>query len=86
MHRKGNELKWIVGSRDSFDQIKKDLIEAHVLITPDYSKEFMIFSFALFDTVAVFFLQKNTEGLEHPISFFSRALRDAEMRYDIMEK
>jgi hypothetical protein len=31
-------------------------------------------------------LQKNIEGLEHPISFFSRALRDAKMRYDIMKK
>jgi hypothetical protein len=31
-------------------------------------------------------LQKNTEGLEKPISFFSRALRDANIRYDIMEK
>jgi hypothetical protein len=31
-------------------------------------------------------LQKNVEGLEQPISFFSRALRDAEVKYDIMEK
>jgi hypothetical protein len=31
-------------------------------------------------------LQKNAEGLEQPISFFSRALRDAKVKYDIMEK
>jgi hypothetical protein len=31
-------------------------------------------------------LQKNVEGLEQPISFFSWALRDAEVKYDIMEK
>jgi hypothetical protein len=31
-------------------------------------------------------LQKNVEGLEQPIAFFSRALRDAEIKYDIMEK
>ena len=46
----------------------------------------MIFYFASSDTLVVVLLQKNTEGLEQPISFFSRALRDAEMRYDIMEK
>jgi hypothetical protein len=46
----------------------------------------LIFSFASYDTLVVVLLQKNTEGLEQPISFFSRALRDAEMRYDIMEK
>jgi hypothetical protein len=31
-------------------------------------------------------LQKNEEGREQPIAFFSRALRDAESRYEIMEK
>jgi hypothetical protein len=86
MLRKGNEIKWTAKSRNSFDQIKKALTEAHVLIGPDYSKEFMIFSFASFNTVAVVLLQKNTEGLEQPISFFSRALRDVEIKYDIMEK
>jgi hypothetical protein len=60
------------------------LTEAPVLINHDYSKEFMIFSFASFDTVVVVSLQKTTKGLEKPISFFSKALRDAKMRYDIM--
>jgi hypothetical protein len=62
------------------------LTEAPVLISPDYSKDFLIFYFASFDTVVVVLLQKNDAGLEKPISFFSRALRDAEIRYDIMEK
>jgi hypothetical protein len=62
------------------------LTEAPVLIIPDYSKDFLIFSFASFDTVATVLLQKNAEGLEQPIAFFSRALRDAEIKYDIMEK
>jgi hypothetical protein len=86
MLRKGNELKWAAEAKNYFDQIKKDLTEASVLIGPDYSKEFLIFSFASFDTLAVVLLQRNTEGLEQPISFFSRALRDAKTRYDIIEK
>jgi hypothetical protein len=56
------------------------------LISPDYSKDFLIFSFASFDTVAAVLLQKNEEGREQPIAFFSKALRDAEVRYEIMEK
>jgi hypothetical protein len=86
MLRKGNEVKWIAESINYFNQIKKALNEAHVLISPDYSKDFMIFSFALFDRVAVVLLQNNVEGLEQPIAFFSRALRDAEIQYNIMEK
>jgi hypothetical protein len=86
MLRKGNEVKWTSEARESFDQIKRALTEAPVLISPNYSKKILIFSFSSFDTVVAVLLQKNTEGLEQPISFFSRALRDAEMRYDIMEK
>jgi hypothetical protein len=72
-------------SRNSFDQIKKDLTKEPMLINPDYSKDFLIFDFSSFDTVVVL-LQKNVEGLEQPIAFFSRALRDAKIKYDIMEK
>jgi hypothetical protein len=31
-------------------------------------------------------LQKNDQGQEKPIAFFNKALRDAELRYEIMEK
>jgi hypothetical protein len=84
--RKGNDIKWTAKSYNSFDQINKALNEAPVLISPDYSKDFLIFSFASFDTVTIFLLQKNVEGLEKPISFFSRELRDAKINYAIMEK
>jgi ribonuclease HI len=86
MLRKGHEIKWTAESRNSFDQVKKALTEAPVLVSPDYSKDFMIFSFASFDTVAAVLLQKNDQGQEQPIAFFSKALRDAELRYEIMEK
>ena len=31
-------------------------------------------------------LQKNDQGLEQPIAFFSKTLRDTELKYSIMEK
>jgi hypothetical protein len=83
---KDSEIKWTIEARDSFDQIKKTLTEAPVLVSPDYSKDFLIFSFASFDTIATVLLQKNVEGLEQPIAFFSRALRDEELKYEIMDK
>jgi hypothetical protein len=63
MLRKGNEVKWVVESRNYFNQIKKDLTKSHVLISPNYSKEFFIFSFPSFDTLSFVLLQRNTEGL-----------------------
>jgi hypothetical protein len=64
MIRKGNEVKCIVESRESFNQIKKSLTEETVRVSPNYSKDFLIFSFASFDTVVVVLLQKNDVGLE----------------------
>ena len=31
-------------------------------------------------------LQKNKEGLEQPIAFFSKTLRDSKLKYGILEK
>jgi hypothetical protein len=64
MLRKGSEIKWVVEYCSSFDQIKKVMNEAPMLISPNYSKDFMIFSFASFDSVAAVLLQKNDEGFE----------------------
>ena len=62
MLRKGNEVKWTSEPREYFVRIKKALTEAPVLISPVYSKYFLIFYFASYDTVAAVLLQKNEEG------------------------
>ena len=61
-------------------------MEAPTLISLDYTKSFYIFSFASYDTVAAVLLQKDDEGLDHPIAFFSKTLRDFELKYDPIEK
>ena len=38
------------------------------------------------DTLAVVLLQKNNDGLEQPIAFFSKTLRDSELKYSTLEK
>jgi len=61
-------------------------MEDPTLISPDYTKEFCVFSFASYDTLVAVLLQKNDEGIEHPVAFFSKTLRDVELRYDLIEK
>lgn len=60
-------------------------MEAPTLISPDYRKEFHIFSFASGDTLTTTLLHKDDEDLEHPLEFISKTLRNAELRYDIIE-
>jgi hypothetical protein len=86
MLRKGNEVRWTSESQNSFEKINKALIESPLLISPDYSKDFFIFSFASPDMVAAVLLQTNEVGLEKPIAYFIRALRDVKVRYETMEK
>jgi hypothetical protein len=86
MLKKDNEIKWTVEAKASFDPVKKAIREATILASPDYTKEFMIFSFTSEHTIIVVLLQKNEESFEHTISFFSKSLRDTETKYDILEK
>lgn len=85
MLKKGSEIKWTNAKIKSFETIKRAIMEAPTLINPDYNKEFHIFSFASCDTLAAVLLQKYDEGTENPVAFFSKTLRDAELRYDIIE-
>jgi hypothetical protein len=86
MLKRNSEVKWTKEAKALFQCIKKVMSKAPVLASLYYTKEFLIFSFASKHTIAVVLLQKNEEGFERPIAIFSRSLRDAELKYDILEK
>jgi hypothetical protein len=86
MLRKGNEIRWTTDAKHSFEEVKEALTKALVLVSPYFSRDFIIFSFASEHTIAGVLMQKNNQSPEHPISFFSRSLRDSTLKYNIMEK
>ena len=86
MLKKDNNFKWSVEAKKSFINIKRDLSKAHVLVSPNFDKEFMIFSFALGNTIAGVLFQRNEKNLEQLIAFYNKALRDSTLKYDIMDK
>ena len=86
MLRKDHEIKWTVEAKKYFKDIKQAISEAVVLVSIDFEKDFLVFSYTSEHTVAAVLLQKNEQGEEHPIAFFSKILRDGELKYDIMEK
>jgi len=79
-------MKWNQEAKNSFQHIKQAVIKAPVLVRPQFYEEFFIFSFASQETIVVVLLQKNSKGCKQPISFFIKVLRDAELKYDILEK
>lgn len=86
MLKKNSEVKWTDQAKNYFHSIKEAIMTAPILISPDFDKEFYIFSFASKDTIAAVLLQKNDEGHEQPVAFFSKVLRDVEVKYEPLEK
>jgi hypothetical protein len=46
MLRKGSEIKWTPEARKYFEDIKVALTKAPILASPDFAKDFILFSFA----------------------------------------
>jgi len=86
--KKNAKVKWSLETKQAFETIKATLTQALVLTSPQFDKDFIIFSFAFEHTIVSIILKKDDQGNENPISFFSffsRALRDAPLKYQIME-
>eukprot|EP00253_Pinus_taeda_P013463 PITA_13463 len=85
MLKKDSQVKWTKEAVKSFNLVKLSLSSAPILISPDYTQDFILFSFAFEHTLAVVLMQKR-EGVENPIAFFSRIIRDGALKYNIIEK
>lgn len=86
MLKKGVDFKCKAEARKSFEEINKALTRAPVLTNPNFTKEFLIFTFASQETIAGLLLQKGKQYIKQPIYFFSRTLANAELKYNILEK
>ena len=83
---KDQEIRWTHESKKSFESIKRAIAEAPILASPDFSKYFIIFSFTSEHMVIMVLLQKNHEDHEKPIAFYNKTLRDAPLKYNILNK
>jgi hypothetical protein len=59
-------IKWSKEEKSAFQRIKQALVQASVLFSPDYAKEFFIFSFASKETIVVVILKKRKKGMNNP--------------------
>jgi len=85
MLKKDSAVRWTEEAVKSFNLVKLALSSAPVLISPDYSQDFILFSFASDHTMVVVLMQKRDQ-LEKPIAFFSKTIRDVALKYNIIEK
>ena len=84
MLKNDNEIKWIVDARKYFKDINKAITKAPILVSPGFSKYFLVFSYAFEHVIVGVLLQKNQQNYEQPIDFFSKVMKNGELKYDIV--
>ena len=73
-------------SREAFLSLKAKLTSAPVLHSPDFSREFILYTDASDVGLGALLSQMDVEGHDHPVAFASRQLLDRERRYATIEK
>ena len=84
--KKNVPFEWTEECQKAFENVKKILTNDPVLITPDYNKEFRLYTDSSDVAVGAALMQFGKDGLEHPISYFSRKLLPAQRNYATVEK
>ena len=66
--------------------IKEALSLAPTLVSPDFSKDFILYAYGSWDAISAVLVQKNDEGYKQSIAFYSKGLESYEQCYSFVEK
>jgi hypothetical protein len=83
---KEHRFEWTASTQEAFNNIKGEITPSPFLVSPDFQRYFIIYSFTTETVIASVLTQKNSKGEELPISFMRKTLHDYELRYSKLEK
>ena len=86
MIKKDNSFSWGGKEKESFIRIREAIAEAPALVSPDFKKYFILYTFASDISYAAILTQKKQQGDEVPISFVSSNLKGVELNYHEVDK
>jgi hypothetical protein len=84
--KKDVQYHWGPLESQAFDSIKKAIVDAPSLMSPDFSRDFTLYTFASDRSYAVVLTQKNVENNEVPIAFMSSAFKGEELNYPVVDQ
>jgi len=84
--KKDAQYHWGPIENQSFNSIKKAIIDAPSLMSPDFSQDFTLYTFASDRSYAAILTQKNAERNEVPIAFMSSAFKGIELNYPAVDQ
>ena len=81
-----NRVRWTDHLEEDFQSLKQALLCEPILKCPDFAKHFYLQTDASERGIGAVLSQKDDDGLEHPIAYFSRKLLPREQKYATVEK
>jgi hypothetical protein len=86
MIRKDVEFKWDDERKYAFNNIKVAISQALVMRSPDFNRDFNLYTFASNQSLAAVLTQKDDENNEAPMSFMSTNIQGVELNYPPIDK
>ncbi len=84
--RKNQRFRWAVDCQRAFEDLKNKLVTSPILVKANLSRQFILETDASQQNVAAVLLQYDDEGLLRAISYFSKMLKPAEVRYSATDR
>jgi ribonuclease HI len=84
--KKDIRFKWDPPTRQAFESIKQSIAFAPLLVSPDPSKDFVMYTNSSEETISAILLQKDHEENLRPIAFVSQNLKPHQLNYSPLEK
>jgi hypothetical protein len=86
MIKKDIQFKWKPLEKEAFESIKISIADAPSLWSPNFSKDFILYTFAYEHSLVAVLTQKNEQGDTYPVSFMSTVLQGIELNYPLVDK
>ena len=86
MVKQSVQFKWTDVEKNVFSKIKTSIAHAPSLKSPNFEKDFILYTFTSDDSLAAVLTQKEDGGDEYPISFMSTGLQGVELNYPAIDK
>ena len=83
--RKDVEFLWTEECQAAFEALKGKLVEAPILVYPDFDRSFVLETDASVKGLGAVLSQQQSDGRLHPVAFASRSLSAPEKNYSITE-
>ena len=86
MVKQSVQFKWTDVEKNAFSKIKTSIAHAPSLESPNFEKDFILYTFASDDSLAAVLTQKEDGEDEYPISFMSTGVQGAKLNYPAIDK